>query len=572
MALISVGIRLPPRTSDRHDAARIDSPLTTSFRLMSASTRLLSLPFLLALAPVAAGQELKIHTRTGDPAPGGGLVQRATAGLVDDAGNVLRLLDTSRVDLNLDQELTLGDQVLLNEGVPLPFATDYVLDTFHDVTWTGGDLGAILGLDTATLQDRRALVRGDLLLEVVGEPLMASGAGAGTTLLRLDTVTAKAGTLLAIGVIDDPTRSVTPASTEDAILRYRFDASSNLLAAEVVVEAGDVLPVLGGPVGSIDEHGPALNSRGDFLCRVRPLGGPSSNLMNLAFELAREGELSPLRDRRYVSLGLGRLALNDHRDYAFGARVDGEPATSSLIVVNGAKFVQSGDVLPDFSASPLARPIEASPLQLSDNGELFWWATSESGEAAFMRNRRPIVKVGQSIAGLTVTSLQLGDTSFSISPEGRYWIGNVVLDGSVQALLAADLGLATRFGGCRANDANLSIVDGLALPGETLQLTMSRAQATGVVPVLRLATRRLGPCDVMTGAGEALLDPTSVFAVLTGPAFTGAPAAFSIPLPNDPSLVDQEFFAQGAFADVGDQSPAANLRLTNGLRIVVGAP
>jgi hypothetical protein len=172
---------------------------------------------------------------------------------------------------------------------------------------------------------------------------------------------------------------------------------------------------------------------------------------------------------------------------------------------------------------------------------------------------------------MVVTSL-VPEEAFAISPDGRRWIGRVVLDGSVQALLTADLGLVTRFGGCLPNVADLSIAGGLALPGQTLALTMTRGQATGVVPFLNVASRRVGPCGVMSGAGEALLDPTSLIATYPGAAWTGAPSAFALDVPNDLALVGQEFFAQGFFVDVGDQSPAVNVRLTNGLRIVVGAP
>lgn len=540
---------------------------------MRSSSRLSLLPVALVLGSLAHGQT--IHTRSGDPAPGGFLVELPLTARIDDEGQVLRLLRTSNLDSSRDVVLALEDDLLLNEGQQLLSSPEGFVQDFVELAWTPTGMAALYDLTLPPVTRQDALFWNGRELELQGSPVTARGAGAGSTVLALSRVAANAdGVLFAIGEIADPTR---PAARESVLLRYRLGAGDTLLSADVLAETGDSLPVLGAPVLAIlaGDSALATNARGDVLCTVDTVaGGPASILLNLAFELAREGELAPLRDRRYLDLAVSRLALNDHRDYAFTARLDGDPLTSGIILENGAKFVQGGDVLPEFSTSPLhATSHIFHPVLLDDAGRVFWRASSDTlSEVAYMRDRSPIVGVGTVIDGETVTALPSPGVNFGVSPQGRFWVGRVVLGAATQALVTADFGLVTRFGGCRANDADLSHVGGLALPGDTLQLTMSRAQAAGVVPVLRLATRRLGPCGVMTGAGEALLDPTSVFAVLAGPAYTGAPSAFSIPLPSDASLVEQEFFAQGAFADVGDTSSAANLRLTNGLRIVIGAP
>lgn len=76
-------------------------------------------------------------------------------------------------------------------------------------------------------------------------------------------------------------------------------------------------------------------------------------------------------------------------------------------------------------------------------------------------------------------------------------------------------------------------------------------------------------CGVVRPFGELLISPAHRLGSLTLPPWNGSqPSTLVVPIPPDPALVDQVFFAQGVF-----QTPTSpRFTLTNALRIEIGAP
>jgi hypothetical protein len=57
-----------------------------------------------------------------------------------------------------------------------------------------------------------------------------------------------------------------------------------------------------------------------------------------------------------------------------------------------------------------------------------------------------------------------------------------------------------------------------------------------------------------------------------GPPWVGPPALIQLNIPNNISLVDTEWYAQGLLIDIAGTLPEEDLRLTNGMRLEIGAP
>ena len=75
-----------------------------------------------------------------------------------------------------------------------------------------------------------------------------------------------------------------------------------------------------------------------------------------------------------------------------------------------------------------------------------------------------------------------------------------------------------------------------------------------------------------TRYGELLISPSSRIGLAVGPQWVGGPTPVTVRIPNQLSLVDLEYFAQGFFFDVGNQLPGPRVRMTNGIRGQIGAP
>ena len=243
--------------------------------------------------------------------------------------------------------------------------------------------------------------------------------------------------------------------------------------------------------------------------------------------------------------------------------------------------MREGDTFPAISPFQVIR-FDAAPVFIANSGDVFWYSLFNNPDSnanqAYFRNQEVIVQEGQLIEGNVVTSIRSNANAFHASPGGRFWIGEVALQRVGEALLFADFGLVVPVPGCFGNAGSLTNLAGMAITGGSLTLGMDDAQAIGVTPVIYLSTSPaiLGSdCGINTSLGEVLigLGGGRIVGKLTGPGWDGrSPSRFNLSLPPDPNLVDQEFYGQGLWWDIPGTSGAERFRLTNGLRIEVGAP
>jgi len=281
-----------------------------------------------------------------------------------------------------------------------------------------------------------------------------------------------------------------------------------------------------------------------------------------------------LDGRRLASFGR-RLDVNDFGSYVYTGALYGNTDSDYVIVKDGQKFVQEGDVLASLGA-PLDHR-NSAPVYLTNSGDLYWMAelrnTPASENAAYMRNHEVIVRRGRTLLdGQLVTDIRNEKNAFHVSCDGRFWIGEVVLEDVGEALALTDFGLAVPVPGRERNLGTLELGSGDVLVGETVAWRLDNGQAPNLATVLVFSDRPPRPnssLGILTQFGEILTGPPAF--VLIGPTWSGAPVDIPGTIPNDLTLVDSPWFGQGAFIDLTLTS-SEPVRLTNGLRLELGAP
>lgn len=150
------------------------------------------------------------------------------------------------------------------------------------------------------------------------------------------------------------------------------------------------------------------------------------------------------------------------------------------------------------------------------------------------------------------------------------------------AVLAVSNPAAVTALGCDQNPAGSLSAVGTPALGASMQLLVDNplgTQAPGALPALALSTTSLAsPCgvpvpgwhmDPLVANGEWLVG-TPLFQLKLGAPWQGAqqPVAFTVAVPDDPSLIGVRVYAQGALVDPSGVGPS--LALTRGLRLRIG--
>ena len=250
----------------------------------------------------------------------------------------------------------------------------------------------------------------------------------------------------------------------------------------------------------------------------------------------------------------------------------------ALIVKNGEKFVQGDDFIESLGAQ-LAQ-FGSAPVYVSNSGDVYWATTTRAAagqDSAYMRNLDVIVQEGVTLVdGNLVTGVRTAPNAFHVSPSGRFWVGELDLQNIGEAFVVADFGAAIPIPGCQGNAGTLALTDGVAVTGSLIELSMDNAQDFGVTPFLWVSTAPAvagSDCGVTTPVGELLVKlGSSKILLAQNPPYSGVPSKMNFLLNADPALVNQVFYLQGVFVDLFQQFPGEDFRLTNGLRVEIGAP
>lgn len=362
----------------------------------------------------------------------------------------------------------------------------------------------------------------------------------------------------------------------DTAVKVLVDANGNIQSMELLGLEGDVLAGTGEELASFpggpNTFGFEANEVGDVVARVDyfdpvTLQTTRRVMKNFTQIVAQPG--MPMGGAQIMSIRSG-LGINDHGDVAFGCALNTAINTDEAIVFNGAIFVQEGDVLPSLAPASLGNFGGTSPISVTNSGDVFWIANLNGAaagtERAYMRNDEVIVRLGDTVSGATVTGLRLGQDAFRTSRDGRFWAGEVTLQGVGATLVVADFGLIVPFPDQGINLGTLEHVAGEPVVGNSLTLRMDNGTSAGEATLLLFSPDGREP-GIVTGVGELLIGVSNFLVV--GPFWNGSAVDLNFPVPNDQALIGAERVVQGFFIN---PMTLLSTRYTNAFRIQLGAP
>lgn len=528
---------------------------------------------LLGLSPSAVlGQSTSILVQEDDTIIGLGGMIGLFGVAINDSKTWTVLLSTSFPDANRDGCILSNGFVTVREGTPLYSPAGSTLDDWNSISLSNrGDLGMLLKvkLPVGTVDGafwNQVMVA--LRDQVVVSPNLGAGADWETfAVVKLNA----SNELFILGEVANPAVS---RSRERTLVRYRLDDLGSILDTTVLATEGMTVPagmtLRGMTCLGNNDHIIAVNDRGDVITLIAD-DSDQALVINMETIVARSAMASPV-GKPWRNLSLSRVAINNRGDYVVTGSV-GQPNDPDgyLIVKNGQKFVQSGDILPDITR---VNNGTLAPIYVANTGDVFWQARGSTGDA-FMRNLETIVHAGRTVVGGNlVTSINGSENSFSSSPNGRFFVGSIELQTAGTTVAFIDFGLVLELPGCLGNPGKLSHASGKALVGGEFQVAMDDGQAAGAAASLFFSQQALlsqNECGVnIEPYGELMLSPP-ILGPRSLPAWDGAnPSLATIRIPNRISLMDTVFFAQGFFLAQGH--PTEPFRMTNALRIEIGAP
>jgi len=529
-----------------------------------------------SLVSLVSAQTPRTLMHEGDALVGIGLVDAFDNVLVNDPGSWIAHVHSSLADIDLDEVLLRSGFVTLQEGGVLFSPSGARIGAFHSLALNdAGHLALAIDLQDTPTANSSGLFWNTVNLLQEGLPVGLPGLGTriwtGFGTVRMN----DASTILALAKTREASAS---GAGDDALVRLSVGSLGQLLSSAILLRKGDVVAAADDDTVvslATAEHALALNAGGHHLELAKLNLTGFAWLLDANTVLARDGAPSPLPGVAWRTLQSNpRCALNDFGDYVFTGAVN-TTDNRNVIVKNGALFARKGDVLPALAPAALGDDTPA-PILLTNGGDVFWFTkTDGESDTALMRNYEVVLRRSVTqVDGELVTGIATTDGAFGVSRDGRYLIARVTL-GTRDALVWVDFGLVVPVPGCAGNAGKLTLAAGQARAGNHLEFALDNGQASGVHPFLSFATRAARPgsgCGLTTAYGELLLSPAARLAVFPLGTWNGSPATLDLPIPNAAALIDAQFFAQGYFLDASAATPAERVRLTNGLRMQIGAP
>ena len=543
-----------------------------------------------ALACVLGGslgaQGIQTLILEGDPVPGApGTLSSVLDVSVNDDGEWLIRTTVSSAGSTLEVAILNGAAVLIQDD-DLFDPPGLTVDRFDDVE-IGNDGALWWNIDTSasgTLDE--IMYRNLTLLGREGSDVGDPGQSNGTIWKDFDGFdVGPEGNLLVLGDIDNPTVS---GPTEAMAGRMLFDELGALLSVEVLLREGNGIPGTFDAVLDVGTNAGAhdVGIAGDhWIVYVRGDGGSGSDEILVVDGLlaAKEGQTGPDVGTIWSKLSSNAVDIVDTGDYVFRGEysiIGGD--TLSAIFKNGEVLFQEGDTSDSLAPWSLASFGQNTPILLGENGNVVYYGktdnTNTSIDDAYFLNDRYLVQGNTTpVGGNVIGNLITGPNGISMSKSGRYVVFEAFFADGTNGAFLMDLGLIQEMESCSTALGTLEHVGGIPILGETVEFQMDGEQDLGVTPVFLLSTDPIvgwPPCGLMTPFGELLIDVSSAngnpAVIQFGMPSDFSPADFSVLVPADPNLLGRQYYAQGLWWDIGDQTPAENFRFTNALQIDLG--
>jgi hypothetical protein len=537
----------------------------------------------LLLTSPAASQAIIPLVLEGDAVAGVGNVTSIDGMFITDLGEWLVEADTDFATTDADGVVLRGGVLYLREGDPLVAPAGTSVGSFDSVQMNdAGDVRWNLFLDGATTGTDSGFFHGTTLLIQEGDAPAIVGLSAGSAFQGFfEAKTDDAGTSLLLATVDDP--AIT--STVDQVFLLVSGDDPGSLAITVAAKEGDVLS---GQIEAVEDfntgpHDFAYSATGHVMFFADLAGATTTDgTIYLNGELlAQEGSPSPVAGRNWSSLSSAKMDVNATGHHVYSGSLDGDSASNTILIKDGAKFVQEGDSLP--AISPFAfTTFGSGPVWISDFGDVMWYGDWDDPntdvDTGLFRNDELLIQEGVTqIGGLTVDTVRGVQDGYFLSDDGLFAIVELELTGGIQAavLIAFQDHGVTEMTNCTSPAATLAWTGGAPVFAGSFDLTLDNPQGAGVLPVLGMSTQPIAgypPCGLdVPGIGELLIDvfaPNPVLVIAEAPS-TGGPTTFTIPVPPLSGLVGADFFVQGLYVDTGGTT-SETFRPSGGLRILFG--
>lgn len=385
----------------------------------------------------------------GDSVPGVGIVTRIDNLAVNNDGQWIVEADTN-APTDFDSVLIRDGKLYLREGDPIELPKGATIDSFDSVNLNNlGMSGWNFFLDgTMDIFDDSGIYLNTELVIQESDISTAKGFTPGTPYIGFFEATINnndAPQLLLMASVDDPN---IPSSVDRALVVVDLGAVAGF-SETVIFKEGDILPGQTEMIADFQTgpHDFAFNDAGDVMF-IADLTGDTAvdGAIYLNSELlAQEGSASPVEGRNWLSLSVAVVELNNSGDHAFRGRLDGDTATDYLIVKNGAKLVQEGDILADTNGAPLTTLSSSGPLRLNDEGEAVWrgvWIDPKLCEVVgLFKDESLLVQEGVTTdEGFLFESIIAGQDGISLSDNGRYMVFEADLPGGLNGAFMLDFG------------------------------------------------------------------------------------------------------------------------------------
>ncbi|MEL6428662.1 MAG: hypothetical protein AAFU73_22450 [Planctomycetota bacterium] len=417
---------------------------------------------LAALAPAAPhpAQDPVAVVIDGDFVPGVGFVERIDFVRVTDTGSWIVEVDTDNTPTTEDGAVLTDAGVLYREGEFLSAPAGSALGGFDSLALArDGSIstnffldGLFPGVDSGVFIDGALRIQeGD----AANDPALSPG----TTFLGFFDVKRNAsGVTHLLATIDDPN---IPSTLEQALF---IDDGSGTFRARLV--EGDVLPGQTAPVvlfGS-GPHQSAVDDGLGYFFRVELNLDPTQDVAlylddgTTFTKIAQEGDPSPVAGRAWENFLLSEVALADGGHIAFSGQLDGDSASDTLIVRNGAKFVQEGDSLTAIAPFALTG-FGSGPLDLARTGQLAWFGDWDDPDTSrdtgiFVDDELVVQEGVTTVGGIAVAALSGIPDGYSLSPNGRWLIFEARLADGRDGAFLVDLSLGAASVGCDPPNPN----------------------------------------------------------------------------------------------------------------------
>lgn len=541
---------------------------------------------MLALGSLGGAQSIQALVLAGDTVPG---APGTMAGVLDVAvandGQWISRVSMTTPSGGVETAILNGAAVLIEDDV-LFDPPGLLVQRFDDME-VSPDGTIWWNIDTdAGATDDFILYRNLVQLAREGAGVQDPNAAAGTIWkdfdgFRLNTE----NDLLVLGDIDSP---LIPSGSDPALVLQQFDDNGVLIAETIILQEDDPIPstindeVL--DVGTNSGAHDVDHSVGHWIAYVRADSGGNNDETILVDNqlIAREGSPGPEIGSLWDSLNNNAVSINNDGDFVFRGTIQeiGGPQFDAIFL-NGEQHITEGDPVDGLGVN-FASFGTNTPILMSEAGDIVFYGktddTNTGADDGYFRNTRMLVQEGTTQVGSSsIGNLVTGPNALNFSSNGRYVIFEAFLGNGTNGVFLIDLGLAEEIEPCDPTAGTLRLSEGLPILGETVSFEIDGEQEFGVTPFFFLSADPVvgwPPCGLMTPAGELIVDLTPSLGnpavALTGVPSDFLPQFFEVTVPNDPALLNRQFYAQGLWWDIGDMTAAENFRLTNAVEITLG--